>query len=182
VGLPELVSDMAFQSDYRCTSAPANVCVIFEEGENQPRLTVTAFDPIKGRGKLLRTVEKDPKEGLGAALSPDGSIIAVTKQDGPEIHIRLLPLSGGTGREIVVKGWSNIAGLDWSADGKGIYVGSTSSQGGTLLYVDLKGTAQVVWQTKERTRFLGGIASPDGRHLAIWGVMYNSTAWMVEGF
>jgi Tol biopolymer transport system component len=181
-GLPELVSEIVDGSDYRCTIAPASLCVIFEEGENQPRLTVTAFDPIKGRGKLLRTVEKDPKEGLRAALSPDGSIIAVTKQDGREIHIRLLPISGGTGREIEVMGWPNMSGIDWAADGKGIYVGSTSSQGGTLLYVDLKGTAQVVWQTRESTRFLGGIASPDGRHLAIWAVMHNSTAWIVEGF
>ena len=61
-----------------------------------------------------------------------------------EIHIRLLSLSGGADREIAVKGWPNITGLNWSPDGKGLYCGSVSPQGSTLLYVDLKGNAVVL--------------------------------------
>ena len=66
----------------------------------------------------------------------------------PEIHIRLLSLSGGPEREFTVKGWPNITGLDWSPDGKGFYCGSVSPQGSTLLYVDLKGNVRVLWQYK----------------------------------
>jgi hypothetical protein len=175
-------SSFPSQSLARPSIGPERDHFIFRTLRDQKRLTVTAFDPIRGRGKLLRILEKDPNEGMRVALSPDGSTLAAAKNNHLEIHVRLLPLSGGSGGDIVVQGWLNLAGLDWSADGKGIYVGSTSSQGGTLLYVDLKGAAQVVWQNKENTRFLGGIASPDGRHLAIWGAMHNSTAWMVEGF
>jgi hypothetical protein len=60
----------------------------------------------------------------------------------------LLPLSGGSEREITVKGWSSLSrnGLYWSPDGKAFYAGSFSPQASTLLCVDLNGNAQVLWQ------------------------------------
>jgi Tol biopolymer transport system component len=123
---------------------------------------ITAFDPLKGRGKVLRTIKQDLSNGYGGgALSPDGSTVAISGIAEPEIHIRLLSLSGGSDRDITVKGWPNISGLDWSADGKGLYCGSVSPQGDS-----------VVW----------GIPSPDGRYLAIMGAVINSNVWMIEGF
>jgi hypothetical protein len=39
----------------------------------------TEFDPVKGRGRVLRTVENDPlNRDLTAALSPDGSMFAIS--------------------------------------------------------------------------------------------------------
>jgi len=99
-----------------------------------------------------------------------------------EIDIRLLSLSGGSDREIKVKGWPNLTGLDWSPDGKGLYCGSASPQGRTLLYVDLKGNARVLWQYKGAGGNIWGVPSPDGRYLAIMGYVSNSNVWMVEGF
>ena len=114
-------------------------------------------------------------------LSPDGTVFAIAKHNEPEIHIRLLSLSAGSNREITVKGWSNIIGLDWSPDGKGIYCWSASVQSGTLLYVDLEGNARVLWQ--EKGSYDGwGIPSPDGRYLAILASAANSNVWMLEGF
>jgi len=166
--------------DFHCASAPASLCVILEESQNGRGATLTAFDPVRGKGKLLRTIDDG---NFAEGLSPDGSTFAIARRDEPEIHIRLLSLSGGSDREIAVKGWPSITGLDWSADGKGFYCGSTSSQGGTLLYVDLMGNAQVLWHSREGGRgFLGGIPSPDGRYLAIWAANLNRNAWMVEGF
>ena len=118
---------------------------------------ITAFDPLKGRGKVLRTVERHPLRGCWTALSPDGSTLAISLGGEPEIHIRLLALSGGSDREITVKGWPNVTGLYWSADGKGLYCGAEAPQASPLLYVDLKGNARVLWQYK------GGSAN-------IWGV------------
>jgi Tol biopolymer transport system component len=94
----------------------------------------------------------------------------------------LLSLSGGSDREITLKGWPNITGLDWSTDGKGLYCGSISAQGSTLLYVDLKGNARVLWQYKGGSGNIWGLPSPDGRYLAIRGDVTNSNVWMVEGF
>jgi Tol biopolymer transport system component len=94
----------------------------------------------------------------------------------------LLSLSGGSDREFTVKGWPNITGLDWAPDGKRFYCGSVSPQGSTLLYVDLKGNAQVLWQYKGGSDVMWGHPSPDGRYLAIPGAVRNSNVWMVEGF
>jgi sugar lactone lactonase YvrE len=81
-----------------------------------------------------------------------------------------------------VKGWPNITGLNWSPDGKGLYCGSVSPQGSTLLYVDLKGNAGVIWQEKGGSYEIWGVPSPDGRYLAIQGEVISSNVWMVEDF
>jgi Tol biopolymer transport system component len=117
-------------------------------------------------------------------LSPDGSTFAVAIRGAAETHIRSLSLSGGPDREITVKDWPNLLGLDWSADSKGLYCGTTASGRGTLLYVDLTGSAHILWQPREATGsgFIGGIPSPDGRFLAICAGSYRNNVWMVEGF
>ena len=113
-------------------------------------------------------------------------MLASAKDREAEIHIRLLSLSGGADREITVKGWPNLAGLNWSLDGKGFYCGSVSPRGRTLLYVDLEGNARVLWQYKagggDRWGNIWGIPSPDSRYLAILGSATNSNVWMLEGF
>jgi hypothetical protein len=94
----------------------------------------------------------------------------------------LLSLSGGSDREITLKGWPNIAGIEWTLDGKGLYCGSVSPQGSTLLYVDLKGNARVLWQYRVPGWQIFGVPSPDGRYLAMQQGVFNSNVWMVEGF
>jgi DNA-binding winged helix-turn-helix (wHTH) protein/Tol biopolymer transport system component len=185
-GLTELVFETkgADFVDYQCTRAPESLCVVIEGSLDHRRMTVTAFDPLQGKGKLLRTIETNPGEVLNDDLSPDGSTLAISREYERDSRIRLLSLSGGSEREIAMKGWSNLESMQWSADGKGIYCGSRSSSGGTLLYVDLKGTAQVLWQSGQTDTgpFMGATPSPDGRRLALWGPVNNITAWMVEGF
>jgi Tol biopolymer transport system component len=129
---------------------------------------------------VLRTIPKDAAASFAGGISPDGTVFAIAKSSEPEIHIRLLSLSGGTDREITVKGWPNITGLEWSADGRGIYCGSGSFQGATLRYVDLEGNARVLWQSSGVSTW--GIPSPDGRYLAVRGDVRNSNVWMLEGF
>ena len=70
----------------------------------------------------------------------------------------------------------------WAPDGKAIYVGSAAPQGSTLLYMDLKGNARVLWQLKGQAGSIWGVPSPDGRYLAILGSVTNSNVWMLEGF
>ena len=77
-----------------------------------------------------------------------------------------------------MKGWPNGEGLDWSADGKGLYLGSISPQSRTLLYVDRKGNVRVLWQFKGAGGNLWSLPSPDGRDLAILGSTFNSNVWM----
>jgi Tol biopolymer transport system component len=184
-GAPQFVMETRNWNDFWCARAPASLCVIFELSQDRKQLVITAFDPLKGRGKVLRTIENDPSHTHdNNALSPDGSTVAISRVGEPEIHIGLLSLSGGSDREITVRGWANISGLDWSPDGKGLYCGSVSPQGSTLLYVDLKGNARVLWQYNAGGAAIWGVPSPDGRYLAIGGDVANtnSNVWMVEGF
>ena len=183
-GVPELVLETPRWDGFSCARAPASLCVIIEPSQDRKHRTITAFDPLKGRGKVLRTIENDPPPTYGGTnLSPDGSTFAIARGGEPEMHIRLLSLSGGSDREITVKGWPNNTSVDWSPDGKGLSCGSQSPQGSTLLYVDLKGNARVLWQFKGgHGGETCGVPSPDGRYLAIDGWVTSSNVWMVEGF
>jgi eukaryotic-like serine/threonine-protein kinase len=182
-GVPQFVMETRNTLDFWCARAPASLCVIFETSQDRKQMMITAFDPLKGRGKVLRTMEEDFSHTYSETeLSPDGSTVSISRDRESEIHIRLLSLSGGSDREFTVKGWPNITGLDWSLDGKRLYCGSVSPQGSTLLYVDLKGNARVLWQYKGGSGVFFSHPSPDGRYLAVQGDVINSNVWMVEGF
>jgi Tol biopolymer transport system component len=187
-GMPQFVMEMrntGFLAAVGCARAPASLCVVLEPTQDEKGLTLTAFDPVKGRGKVLRTIAKDPSaHDFGVALSPDGSTLAISRTFQPEIHIRLLSLTGGSDREISVKGWPALSyrGLSWSADGKGLYCGSNSPQGSTLLHVDLEGNAKVLWQHKGGSGDVFGVPSPDGRYLAIRSSVLGGNVCMLEGF
>jgi DNA-binding winged helix-turn-helix (wHTH) protein/Tol biopolymer transport system component len=182
-GVPQFVLGVQNYQDFQCANPPASRCVIIEESQDQKRLLLTEFDAVKGRGKVLRTIDKYPHaHDFAYGLSPDGETFAVASLREPEMHVRLLSLSGGADREVSIKGWFSISNLDWSANGKGLYCGSRSPQGGTLLYVD-QGRAHALWQSNEiGTYELGAIPSPDGRYLAIFGTVSNSNVWMISGF
>jgi Tol biopolymer transport system component len=184
-GVPQLVLESPKALNAGCARALASLCVLLEESQDEKHLTLTAFDLVKGRGKTLRTIEKDPSAyEFGSGLSPDGSAFAIARSGEAEINIRLLALAGGPDHEITVKGWPDVSwlGLEWSTDGKGFYCGSVSPQSNTLLFVDLKGNARVLWQFKGTGPLIWGVPSPDGRYLAILGVASNSNVWMLEGF
>jgi serine/threonine protein kinase len=180
-GVPQFVLETRVDSNFQC-ARPANLCVISEASQDGKQLTLTTFDPLKGRGKALRTIQKDSTADFpGQALSPDGTTFALSRGDEPESHIRLLSLSGGSDREIIVKGWPLLSGLAWSRDGKGLYCGSESAQGGTVLYVDLTGNVKVLLENKGAGQIYV-VPSPDGRYLAMSREVGTSNAWMLEGF
>jgi Tol biopolymer transport system component len=185
-GVPKLLFDITstYWENHECSRSPANLCVVVESDKDQKHMSVTAFDPVSGKGKLLRTINTSSDERFCHSLSPDGLTFAIARGDQPEIRIRLLSLTGGPDREIAVKNWSNLGSLEWSPDGKGLYCGSLSSHRATLLYVDLKGNTHVLWHSADLDGgpFIAGVPSPDGRYLALTGAIRHSTIWMVEGF
>jgi Tol biopolymer transport system component len=185
-GVPQLVLDVPKGLNHDCARAPSALCVVLEVSQDDKHVIVSALDPLKGRGKTLRTIQDDAATRYyGSALSPDGSTLAIAKIFEPEIRIRLLSLSGGSDRDITVKGWPNLSwmSLYWAPDQRGLYCGSVSPQVSTLLYVDLKGNARVLWQQKG-SGLVGfwGIPSPDGHYLATQSRIANSNIWMLEGF
>ena len=114
-------------------------------------------------------------------LSPDGSRIAVGMYNANEGRIRIIPVTGAPPYDIVVEGWAGIVYVDWSPDGKALYVSSRSTAGTALLRVDLQGRAQRLWAERDPYS-VPGTPSPDGRHLLLarWNLQGN--VWMIEGF
>jgi hypothetical protein len=111
--------------------------------------------------------------------------LAFAQYDLREGRIQILPLAGGEAHQVYVKGRSRLMSLLWAADGKGLLVGvgGYSVSNPTLLYVDLEGRAEVLWQ--QTTAILWGtwgVPSPDGRHLALVGYGADNNVWMLENF
>jgi DNA-binding winged helix-turn-helix (wHTH) protein/Tol biopolymer transport system component len=183
-GPSQLVLEARNAKDFKCARAPSTLCVVEERSPDNKVLTVTAFDPLKGRGRVLATIPTDPSVDYYATLSPDGAHFAFLKMGEAEGHLQLLALDGHPERDIRVKGWPGFTSLAWTPDAKGVYCGTMTPQGATLLHVDLDGNARVLWEQKGAIGFYGiwGEPSPDGRYLAIMTEMMDSNLWMLEGF
>jgi hypothetical protein len=186
-GAPQLVLEGRGINGFACAQSPATNCVFSEETPDAAQLVFSRFDSAHGRGhELTRINLRRPNAGYAWDLSRDGSRLAFAQYDFREGRIEILPLAGGEAHEVYVKGRSGLYTLNWAADGKGLLVGVVNAtvSGSTLLYVDLEGRAEVLWQ-QTAAGFFGtqGVASPDGRHLALLshGVAdYN--VWMLENF
>ena len=163
-----------------CARAPSHLCVVAEPTEDGKQMTFAAFDPLKGRGAELTRFDLDPnKQPFAFDLSPDGTRLAALRSPAGPIYI--LSLRGLPDQEVSVKGWSNLKSLNWTSDGKGLFVSTDNDvpRGAALLHVDLQGNASILW-----SQFLAiGIApSPDGRHLAFSGTSLDTNIWMIENF
>lgn len=181
-GVPQLVLTGTLVDSHRCARSPATLCTIAERSADRKRLIFTAFDPVKGRGGELAKLDVDANADYSWDLSPDGTRIALhSRSDRQRIHVFSLT-AGRKSQEVVLRGWSlGEYGLDWTADGKGLYVSSPIPGGVALLDVNLQGDAHVIWKQ------VGGVAtwgvpSPDGLHLAMPGDLQNSNIWMIQNF
>lgn len=179
-GPPQLVLTASGTTDIRCSRPPSNLCVFNEE--QQSRLVFTSLDPVNGRGRELVRMEIEPSMTHPWDLSPDGSRLAMAGPDPREGRILLISLESRVTTGLVVKGWNNFGEVDWSADGKALYVSSQTSDGTTLLRISLEGEARPLWH--QRLNFMGteGVPSPDGQYLAVAGWTTTSNAWMIENF
>jgi Tol biopolymer transport system component len=183
-GPSQLVLETRNGVDSKCARAPATLCVLEEASPDNKLHTLTAVDPVKGRGRVLATIPVDPRAVSYVVPSPDGTRLAFLKMHEPQGHVQLLALDGQPVGEIVFKSWPGCTSLSWAPDGKGMYCGTMTPQGATLLHVDLDGSTQVLWQQRGAVGDFGiwGEPSPDGRYLAIVTEMMDSNIWMLEHF
>jgi hypothetical protein len=179
-GTPEQIMTGRFYPGIRCTAARTNFCVFAQLPDNSNELIFWSFDPVKGRGKELGRLRVDTKKSYNWALSPDGQLISAGVGEA-ESTVYLLRSDGRKAHNIEIKGWPDLDYMDFSVDGKGLFMTSTSNGVSTLLFVDLTGKAHPLWQPKSPT--VGwAIATRDGRRLAILGQTENSNVWMIRGF
>jgi Tol biopolymer transport system component len=75
--------------------------------------------------------------------------------------------------------------VDWAVNGKGLFTSDAKENNSVLLYVDLQGNAEVLWEQageQEGNNDIYAVPSPDGRRLAMFGWTRNANMWMVENF
>lgn len=165
-----------------CARSSLGPCVIAEPSEDHKQLVVSSLDALKGRGPELFTFALDPNSDgwFWYALSPEGTRIAATREQTGPIYV--LSLQGRPIQHIKVKGWTNLLEFTWAADGRGLYVISSTQGKHVLLYVDLQGNAHALWENIGASGETLALPSPDGHHLAIQSWITNGNMWMMENF
>ena len=163
-----------------CARILSSSCVIFERSQDRKEVIVTGFDPVKGLGDELTRISLDPnRDGWDAALSPDGTRVAVIS--GSPGQIRFISLRGEATREFQVKDSPSLLNSRWAGDGKAVFVSASISGGYALLRAGLDGKAQTLI-AKHTPDVVLGLPSPDGRNLAVMAATYNQNVWMMENF
>jgi Tol biopolymer transport system component len=180
-GTPQLVMEVSQLSNFACASAPSELCFVGELSEDGRKISINAFDPLRGETHEVLNLEIHPGSMYNWMPSPDGSRIVFMGFSPLEGRIRLLSLKGEPERDIDVKGWAGFNSVDWAADGKSLFVSSQSPISSTLLRVDMEGHATPLWDQP------GGfatwaVAAPNGRELAIQGMTSASNVWMIENY
>lgn len=185
-GDPELIFNMQNGSTSFCARPAARLCAVAEEAFDRKEVIVTAFDPVKGRGRQLarfahvssRELDFGVDHVVLCDISPDGTRLAIARTDAGPIEIH--SLSDEPSRTLAVKGLDSLTGLVWAADSKGLFVSRRIDPNCELMYVSLKGNIHSLWKSNGGNCF--SAASPDGRHLAILDTQINANIWMIEGF
>ncbi|HEY4901306.1 MAG TPA: hypothetical protein VIH91_10865 [Terriglobales bacterium] len=176
-GAPQTILSAAGMSDHRCARAPVQLCIFDEIPAGQSKRILYTYDDQNGRGRAILSLDPNPYGNWD--LSPDGKTIAVSRFNPREGRISFYSQDGKAISELVVPGWAGFNGLDWSADGKGLFISSSDSRRSTLIYVSLDGTVRKLWEPNAAST-TWGVPSFDGKHLAISGGSFDSNVWMIE--
>jgi Tol biopolymer transport system component len=177
-GLPQPIMDVRGFNFFSCSTHRGGLCVVAEQTADLKQYVFTSFDPVKGRGREVARVDTAAQ---GWNVSPDGSMLAVVTGKERENQIRIFSVPGGAAHDLTVQGWSNVFYVNWLADGKSMTVESLTPKACTLLSVDLQGNAHPLWEHRA-SDVCFGVASRDGRYLAISASTISSNVWMIENF
>jgi len=175
-GTPRLVLKDVRIWNMQCARLPSTICLYsITKGK-----TAETFRFDVRSGKSTERPQIDPDCNWG--LSPDGSeraIIVYGANDG-KIHFR--STSTGKTRDVIVKGWNELMGVDWSADGKSLLVSwHNFERESALLHVTLDGKASVLFNSSNPEAW-AAIPSPNGRSLAIAEAGGPKNVWQIENF
>jgi len=178
-GVPEPMFPIPDGSICFCSSSPSGVCAVAEPSEDRKQMVITSVDAIKGRGTELARVDLDPDyETPLWGVSPDGTRIAAAS--GPRSPIKIKSLRGGRTQTIHTRDLDHIQALTWAADARGLIVTVKDEPRAKIVYVDLAGKTQHLWDCSSDRCFAG--ESPDGHHLTIYEWRQTTNVWMMENF
>jgi serine/threonine protein kinase len=164
-----------------CARPPATICAINERSEDARDWIISLLDPLTGRGPELARLPIGSEGGYWwAQLSADGTRIVLAGD--LTAPIRILSLRDHAIRDLKVQGWTSWYKPTWAADGKGFYVSVAAQDRQAILYLDLRGNGNVVWEAPKGAQETLARPSPDGRYLAIQTFSENGNLWLMENF
>ena len=175
-GTPRLIIKEPGINNIECAQSPSRLCIlnIFLGQSNLFYL----FDLQLGKGRLVAKLSGFADWGL----SPDGSML-VLHISATEGRLRFVSIQSGSVREVVLKDWPMLKGVDWSADGKMVLIGSvTLNNVPVVLGVNIDGNARVLLQGDRRIPVNWVIPSPDGKYGALGVTTGESSVRMVENY
>jgi DNA-binding winged helix-turn-helix (wHTH) protein/Tol biopolymer transport system component len=159
----------------QCSRAPSKLCMY--STSNGAISETFRFDAHTG--KSPDPPQTDPS--CNWSLSPDGSQRALILENS-RAKIRFRSTSTGESHELPVPGWNQLNAIDWSADGRTLFVTwGKHLRESALLNVTLDGKASVLLHSNN-SDILAAIPSPDGRSLAIAEASGTRNVWQIENF
>ena len=184
-GNPRLLFNMEAFVLYWCAVEKANFCVLGDMSPSSNELVITHFDPTSGeRHEALRiALESGTSARLGEdyfwQLSPDGRNIAIVKRH--DTWVKVVPLTGGPTKTINAKILRDLNEVNWAADSQALFVSSATSDGASVIRLDLNGQAHTIFHDR-RAVYVGVTPSRDGKRLAIWSDILEANAWIIDDF
>lgn len=175
-GAPRLVLKDFGIYTVQCARLPATICLYgIQKGSTWETFR---FDVMTG--KRVGSAQIDPD--CNWALSPDGSQRAIIPYHPDQGTIQLRSTSTGKTRDLVVKGWNGVMGVDWSPDGRSLLVSWHNHEWeSALLNIALDGRVSVLLYSSN-TEIWHAVPSPDGRLLAIVEASGTQNVWQLENF
>ena len=160
----------------QCARAPSTIC-LYSAAKGDSSETFR-FDVRNGKIAVPPQIES----AFNWSLSPDGSERAIILYGSSQDKIQLRSTSTGQTRDLVVKGWNGLIGVNWSADGKRLLVSwHNFERDSALLNVSLDGRATVLLKSSN-PEIWHTIPSPNGRMLAIAEAGGPKNVWQIENF
>jgi Tol biopolymer transport system component len=160
----------------QCARLPSTTCLYsIAKGESSETFR---FDVKSGKIAAPPQIES----AFNWSLSPDGSERAIILYGSSQDKVQLRSTSTGQTRDLVVKGWNGLIGVNWSADGKRLLVSwHNFERDSALLNVSLDGRATVLLKSSN-PEIWHAIPSPNGRMLAIAEAGGPKNVWQIENF
>ena len=165
----------------RCAKT-INFCVVAEN--NSDKTTFSAFDPDKGRGNELYSIDwSSSKITYDWDLSADGKRIgyADLNHSPIEIHLVYLDQVPITSTVVAFDVADSLRSLRWDAETKGFFASSSNANGDSLslLHLYTNGSVKVLQRdlNSEDSYMIG---SADGKYLAFNKWLKHSNIWLLQ--
>jgi Tol biopolymer transport system component len=176
-GSPRLILRKPSVDNIQCARSPSKLCLLSTQEGFTTRFFL--FDPESGNTQEFASFQVIEEPNW--SLSPDGSQLALILY-GPERKITFMKVSDKSTYDVTLNEWPRLNAIDWTSDGKSVFVSSWNASGSVMLAVEPNGNRRVLLQADKSMRYWAIVPSPDGRYGALDAVTGENNVWMVENF